>query len=517
MLAKLTVEPNKWFKYKSETPIEPGTYFWFMGHPPKGPKGETLKKKLGLIAAQCGREFRWLAPFEPWVKRFVDGMFDPLPPLTLKPDWGLIGIDPSLPRSWQRELVREAWNYLGRKMQYRKGWIAPLGAGKTLGGLLISQLYEANETAVLASRYLHETWRSQAEEWGFNPPLISTYESVHKLPESVKCLIIDESVSTKNPDAQRTKRIVELSGRCETVIGFTGIPTAGGGPPDWRWLRAVNPGCVPADMKAWQFAWGLDTQLKEVGPNKAYITEQWDHAAISAFISPYVHTVDLAEIAAEMPEITYNFITCPQPTDYSSIQAGAGTTSGTHKRLAQCLQATDGFIYNDDDQPVRFMSPKLHAIKEWVETLNEPVILVGAWTETVNQLAEMFTDHWPAVVSGATADPGREIERFKSGHTHLMIVNAGYSKGMNLQKVCRVIGFCSVSSKPDDLQQMIGRVARPGQRDGVTINFFCCENSLDRRRIELVQKHRDCSDTFIDRLLEEELCKHLGSAEKIGN
>ena len=501
MLAKLDVKENEWFKYKSEIALASGVYYWFMGQRPS----DQTKKRLGLIAASKGNQFRWFAPYEPWVKRFVDGIFDPMPALTLTPDWSLIGFNPDQLRAWQRALMLEAWNYLGRKMDYRRGWIAPLGAGKTLAGLTLSQLYNPGETAVLASRYLHETWKSQAAEWGIVAPIITTYESAHKLPDSVKCLIIDECIAFKNSDAQRTVRAMEVSRRCETVVGFTGIPTAGGGPMDWRWLRTIQPGCVPADPKAWQFAWGLDTRLQEVGPNKAYVTTQWDHDAISRFISPYTHTVDLSEIISEMPEITYNYIMCPAPVDYQSVQAGAATTRGTHKRLAQSLQATDGFIYNDDEQPIRLLSPKMQAVREWVETLDEPVLLVGAWTETVNQLAEMFEMHWPAVLNGGTTDPGREIERFKTGHTRMMIANAGFSKGMNLQKVCRVAGFVSISSKPDDLAQMVGRIARPGQRDGVTINFFCCDNSLDRRRIELVQKHRDCSEQFIEKLLAGEL------------
>jgi len=78
---------------------------------------------------------------------------------------------------------------------------------------------------------------------------------------------------------------------------------------------------------------------------------------------------------------------------------------------------------------------------------------------------------------------------------------------MNLQKICRIIGFLSVSSKPDDLEQMIGRIVRPGQRDGVQITYFVCEDTMDRRRIELVQKHRGCSQEFIEKLLLEELDK----------
>lgn len=818
MIVKYLVEPNTVTHYKQETFIEPGIYYRFLGQRPS----DELKRRLGLRACSKGRDFLWLTVCEPWVKAFIDGQFIVQPPMREQPDWSMIGVEPSVVRGWQKKLLTELWNYLRAGLNYRRGWVAPLGAGKTLAGLLAGQFYEPGEVGVLASRYLHETWRSQAEEWGVNAPIISTYESCHRLPDSIKCLLIDEcftadtlvhtarglrniqdirpgelvmsynhdsntlefqkvlgvlckkptnailkmrvaeeiiyatanhpfwdgeryaplvhfkpqdicfclprvpeptgspkhsgepekevlqhlvlspmayegipgTVSTntergigqsppenpisdlrgnifleketsetydggaagqikgnlpslgvkatcegwewywpdesrevstksvanstptgtqlschdfatakrkpegaqlseggyslpavsdshrsagqlsqspstsgtgqtetamlepvrldsilptkpgdswelvdservyclsvennhnffigkcgvlvhncvalKNSETQRSQKALEVSKKCETVIGFTGIPTAGGGPPDFRWLRAIEPGCLPADEKCWQFKWGLDTKLQEVGPNKAYITTEWDTAGIARFISPFVNTVDISEIASELPEITHTVIECETPQQFEQIRAGAATTSGVHKRLAQVLQCTDGFIYNDDNRPIRIVSDKLRVVEEWVRGLGEPVILVSAWTEAIEQLAEIFRDEWPAVLTGSTSDPSNEISRFKSGQTRLMIANAGFSKGMNLQKVCRIIGFLSVSSKPDDYQQMLGRVARPGQKDGVQIYHFHCKGSMDARRLELVRKHGECSEQFIDKLLLEELDK----------
>jgi len=42
---------------------------------------------------------------------------------------------------------------------------------------------------------------------------------------------------------------------------------------------------------------------------------------------------------------------------------------------------------------------------------------------------------------------------------------------------------------------------------GVNIVFFTCKDSLDKRRIELVQKHKEYSAEVVERLLLEELNK----------
>jgi hypothetical protein len=504
VLSLIEVGENEVSRYKQETFIAPGKYYMFQGMKPS----DVQKKRLQLMACsnRTGR-FMWLAPYEPWVKRMLDGSLIQVPAKLETVDWSLIGIRQELVRRWQQWLLNECYTYLRAGLEYRRGWVAPLGAGKTLAGLLIGQFFEPGEVAVLASRYLHETWKSQAAEWGFPIPLLSTPDSCHKLPNSVKCLLVDEIADLANPDTAKAIKATKVSEKCEVAVGFTAKPLRGRGPLDWRWLRILAPGSVPSDPKAFQFAWGLDTELKEVGPNKAYITTEWDKQKLAKFIAPFVHTIDISEISDELPEVTVSYIHCPKPKQYDQIKAGAGTTNGTHKRLAQVLQCTDGFIYNDADQPVRLPSEKLKAVVEWVEGLDEPVLLVAAWTDTINQLADLFIDLRPAVLSGGVTNPGAEIERFKTGQTRLMIANAGYSKGMNLQKICRTAGFVSIGSRPDDLVQMKGRLARPGQRDAVQFVFFVCDDTMDMRRIELVTKHNDCTEQFIEKLLLEELTK----------
>lgn len=508
MLSLIEIKPGEAHAYKQpDSPIEPGRYFKFGGFLPKNPEGEAKKKILELKAVELKGRFTWIAPCEPWVKRIQDGQLFSEPTLNEEPRWDLIGIDPNILRSWQREFAKEVWNYLRQGVFYGKGWIARVGAGKTLAGLTIMQLFEPSECLVIVERYLWETWRSQAAEWGFPIPALSTAESAHKIPAGkIKCLVVDEALRLKNPLAQRSQHVERIARECELVVGFTGIPTGGGGPLDFRWLRVINPGCVPKSPLAWQFKFGLDTQLKDVGPNKAYITTQYDRAAIAQFISPYIHTVDPEEIIRELPEIQFHFIECDAPKQYDLIKQGGATCSGTHKRLAQTMQATDGFVYDDQDKPIRFASPKLDIVQKLVEDIGEPVILVTAWSDAVDQLRNLFASEMPSVVEGGAAFD-TEISRFKSGLTRILIANAGFSKGMNLQSVCSNIIFLSTSTKPDDYEQMLGRVHRPGQKNGVNIFHICCKDTLDRRRVELVQAHKGCSEDFVLKLLLEELEK----------
>ena len=503
MLKKIVVTEG-WKYYKQERMIPPGTYLVGKNKPT-----DKDKKMYEMIPAQPpSGGFMWLMPSERWVIESLLGRLETKRQI-IEPDWKLIGFDPEKLRPWQRQAITEAYSDIYYTGKHRKAWIVSLGGGKTLTGLCISQMFE--RPLVLVDRYLHGTWRAEAQKWGMQCPIISTYESAHKVANP-DCIIIDEVLRVKSASAQRSQRIRELSKTAEAVVGLTGIPTAGKKALDFRWLRCIDPECVPETEIAWQFRFGLDTELKEVGGNKAYITTKWDDEAISKFISHMISTVDTSELLKHLPELEERFVECPKPSQFDLIAGGVATTRGTMKRLAQVKQCTDGFIYDDDEQPQLLNDAvnKVSRIRDFVETLGEPVIIYSAWTKGVELLAEAFKDQTPAVLTGG-GDTSYEIDRFLSGKTDIMIANSRYACGFNAQERCRIVLFASLSTQPDSLKQAIGRVYRPNQTKGCVVCYFVCEETFDRRVVELVKSHNDKSEEFINRLLTEELEKKYAS------
>lgn len=109
------------------------------------------------------------------------------------------------------------------------------------------------------------------------------------------------------------------------------------------------------------------------------------------------------------------------------------------------------------------------------------------------------------MIRGDTNDPGAEITRFKTGLTDVLLANARFSQGMNLQERCRIVAFVSWSLNPTDRQQAIGRVYRPGQKRGVQIVDFVAEDTLDARTLELIQGHQQLTAEQVEALLERSL------------
>lgn len=492
-----------WVRYKSYEPIPSGSYFIW----PRGSKPTTeIKRALGMLpASPPAGGFCWLVPASPWVRRVLLGSFDPTPP-SVPVDWSIVGIDPACLYPHQKELIEAAWSAVAAGGQFRKGAVWSLGAGKTLFGLALCNLGE--HPAVLAPKYLHETWKSEAEKWKVQIPLISTYESAHKLPKNVDVLVVDEIMCAKNPEALRSRKIREVSERATIAVGLTGTPTGGGGVLDWRWLDVLSPGSVPERDVNWRFLFGLDTTLEEVAPGRqAYVTKTWDEKKVAKFVAPFIDVVKADSLTACLPPIQFRTIKLPQPKSFLQIRMGVASDTTRSKVLAQARQCSDGFVLRDDGTPVHLSTEKLDAIEAFVEATGEPILLMAAWDESVTLLASRFESRKPSVIRGGMTeeDLGLAIRRFKEGETDLLIANARFSQGMNLMERCRVIAFMSWSSNPTDRTQALGRVYRPGQRNGVVAVDFVCEGTLDERTLELISGHTELSERQVENLLLKEL------------
>jgi hypothetical protein len=521
MLEQITItEKSGWTRYAGkdtkDTPeaIASGVYFVRRGWMTAEYR-EQFKQQLAPLAANdpAGR-FAWLLPAERWVKTLLDGF---LPPeLTM---YGLVEDCPdnrtaaeetlNLPagllsncRTWQQQFVFDYLYCKSKGWQYRRAAIVRVGGGKTLTSLMIAQDHES--PLVLAPSYVHDDWRREAAKWGLKCPRLSTYESASKHGGSADALFIDEALLGANPNTRRHGDALGVSRQARTVVGLTGTPQSTG-PMDLRWLRVVQPGCVPAEEKPWRYLFGTDTELVEVKPGqKAYVTKTWDQEKVSKFVSPYVMMVNPAEIVAELPEITFSRIYVDAPPKYKLVLKGAATNKSKSKALAQARMCTDGGLTDDAGQVLAHLSTaKLDAVEQFVQNLGEPVIIAARWDYMVNDLAERLFTYKPAVLKGG-ADYTAELSRFRSSETSVLIVNAQISQGMNLQEQASCLVFCSNSLKPTDREQLIGRIYRPGQKRGVRVFDIVARETLDEVALNLLEKHQDRSEAYLEAALRRE-------------
>ena len=523
MLTKVTV-PEKFYSLwkppdaEGETVwVEPGDYYCVRGRLRKEHK-DTFKQRMAPLACTDNKGgFCWLMPYERWVKDVYDGRIysKPYTVEDTKENRKELAESLSVPldlidetRTWQRQVLYEHEVERGEEKDYRRGAIVRVGGGKSLTGLLLARRYDS--PVVLAPAYVHRSWQDEATKWGLDCPTLTTYQSAHKIG-GADCVILDECLIAANPNTKVHGAALQLSSTAKCVVGLTGTPQSTS-PMDLRWLRAVSPGCVPAEEKPWRFLFGNNTKLVEVKPGlQAYVTSSWNHDLVNRFISPYVHVVRPEEILRELPEVTYQRITVPQPEQYKLILKGAATERGKSKAMAQARMCTDGAITDDNGRILaEFNTAKCDAVREFVAQAGEPVVIFARWDYMVDRLSKVFGGC--SVLRGG-ADYGKEIGRFLAGESSVLVANSCISQGMNLQERCRIVIFVSWSTKPTDREQAIGRVWRPGQTRGVIVVDVLAENTLDEKTVELLEKHKDRNEGFIESALAEELrkqCHEIG-------
>jgi len=503
VLTKITLRAEDgWTRYRQDQPIE-GTFYRFRGFRRWTP---AEKKALGLIAASRDKAFMWLMPFEPWVRRVLLGDLI-LPVFSGKPDWNLIGLDPKRLYPVQRKVIEQAWGAVEQGQQYRKGIIMGLGAGKTLIGLCLCAM--GDHPVVVAPSYLHSNWADDARKWGLPMPRITTYESSHKVSEA-DVVIIEEVLNLKSPEALRSRKVRTLTDKAQIVVSLTGTPTGALGPMDFRWLCAVSPGSVPESETCWKFLFGLDARLEEVAPGRsAYVVDTWDTDKVSKFVSPYIYSVDTQNLVAYLPEVQYQTVTLPTPKAYAQVRMGIASDTTRAKVLSQARMCADGFVLRDDGTVIELSTEKLDAIEDFVEKLGEPVLIVAAWDHSVTLLEKRLQAYSPSVIRGGLSaeESGFAVTRFKTGVTQVLIANASFSQGLNLQH-CRTLVIMSPSSSPSNFQQIVGRIYRPGQTRGCVVVSFQCEGTLDARTYDLVRGHIELSQEQVENLLAQELIQN---------
>jgi superfamily II DNA or RNA helicase len=499
MLKEIKISPKQFRRYKQNSFIDPGEYYTIDNR-----LNQDQKNILKPIAAQDRNGgFHWLLEKELWIKRLIEG--DKIQKLnksiTDNDLNSFFSFNISNCREWQKRVLMDVYEQLIIKSSYKRGIIAPLGAGKTLLGLILGNL--SFKTLVVAPRNIHEGWQSEALKWKTNIPRVVTYESAWKVNFEPEILILDEVLKVKNSKALRTQYIQKINSLI--TIGFTGTPTGAREALDLQWINTIIKTALPAREYQFKYLFGVNPRLEynEGADRNTLVIDSWNQDKISKFTANYIHNIDIKEIAKELPEREYIIYTVPFPKEFQSISKGMYAQNNS-KALSQLRQCSDGFLYTVQKGALKLNTEKIKQIIDIIENnTGESFVIYANWDYSVKALKEALINYSPSVLAGDTKDMNSEISRFKQGKTKILIANSRISEGMNLQENCRIMIFMSNSLNPIDREQAEGRIYRPGQKRGVKIiDIF--GSPLDKRQLEVLKKYKNFSSNYIEKLLMEE-------------
>ncbi len=142
---------------------------------------------------------------------------------------------------------------------------------------------------------------------------------------------------------------------------------------------------------------------------------------------------------------------------------------------------------------------KLDALEEIMEVAegNESLI-IGYWFKSDE---ERLRKRFPDMVFIKDHDTLEIVERWNRGEiANLAVQIAGASHGLNLQYGGATIIYFSNIWDLEVHDQFVGRVFRPGQNRGVTINYLCIANSVEQKIVGALRTKTKIQNHLLDDL-----------------
>ena len=150
-------------------------------------------------------------------------------------------------------------------------------------------------------------------------------------------------------------------------------------------------------------------------------------------------------------------------------------------------------------------SSKATRLKELVEEAKEDgrkVIVFSFFLSTIQKISEFLGNNCTQPITGAVSPERRQeiIDEFDNAPAGTVLISqiiAG-GTGLNIQSASVVI-ICEPQFKPSIENQAISRAYRMGQARNVLVYRLLCEDTIDERITELLEKKQKIFDEFADK------------------
>lgn len=411
------------------------------------------------------------------------------------------------------------------------GLFADIGTGKTIIVLrtILNRLADMKISAacvVAPIRVIEEVWEQEAELWPWvneltfsivrgqpaarlkalnkkvdifliNPDLIDWLCSLKKWP--FQMLVIDESTAFKDQGTKRFRRLKAKLVRTPYRIIMTGTPTPNSLMGLWSQMFLVDRGYRLGTSYTWfkrRYFYPADYQGYKWLPfpgSKRRILEAVAPCLFRIEASKATHKpvkenniwVNLPPRArAQYREMETRFLT--------EIRRGIVTAANAAVKAGKLLQISNGYVYDEDRNPVMVHEAKLNALQELVEELDQPVLVVYNYLHELAAIKKRFKKAEMI-----------DVDRWNTGKQSIALIHprsAGH--GLNLQKGGHHIIFFGLQYSRELYDQVIGRLARRGQEFTVIVHRILTRNTIDSVIDELLHFRQDEQQSFLSALKE---------------
>jgi SNF2 family DNA or RNA helicase len=316
------------------------------------------------------------------------------------------------------------------------------------------------------------------------------------------CVVIDESSSFKSHTAKRWKSMRKVIGKIRRMIQLTGTPAPNALLELWPQMYLLDKGERLENSRG-KF---LSKYCTLVG------NPQWNQWAVKPDRADAIHRA-VSDVVLRMKADDY--IDLPERIDVTvpvTLPPKARKTYEDMKRdflvaydggeilsvnaavqINKLLQISNGNLYTEDGDFINIHPAKLDALREIVDSTNEPLLVAYSYKSDLEILMREFPD---AVVID---NDNSVLDKWNAGEIPILLAHpASAGHGLNLQKGGSLIVWYGLSWSLELYQQFNARLHRQGQTKPVRILHILSENTADDAVLSALLSKTETQDTLLD-------------------
>jgi len=317
-------------------------------------------------------------------------------------------------------------------------------------------------------------------------------------------VVIDKLSSFKNPSASRFKSLKKVIGKSSRVVGLTGTPNPNGYIDLWSQIYLLDGGerlgktlsryrdtyFTPDKRDSYR----IFTYKLKAGADKL-INNVISDLCVSMKAKDYLELPDKIFINHEMSLKNRKIYDELEQEFYFEFDKGSEVTAASKSVLInKLLQLCNGAVYTDGDKYQVVHDDKLDKLEEMVEsTLDSPILCFYQYKHDLDRIINRFD-----FAKELSQD---NIDAWNKGKIKLLLTHpASSAYGLNLQDGGNVIVWFGLPWNLELYQQANARLHRQGQRCNVFIHHLICENTVEERVLETLQRKGIVQDELLDYL-----------------
>lgn len=306
---------------------------------------------------------------------------------------------------------------------------------------------------------------------------VTTYETTgfFKLDAGFKfsLLVVDEAHYVKNPEAQRTKNVTNLSDHTERLLFMTGTALENKVDEMISLIKILQP-TVASSVRGMEFLSSAPEFRSKVAP--VYYRRKRE------------------DVLKELPDLIENMEWCTMTSVEEAVYEDAVLNKG--------FAAARRVSWNVDDLKDSSKAMRMKEIIEEAEDDGRKVIVFSFFLDTIKKITEMLGKRCYGPINGSVTPQRRQdiiddFDKAPAGSVLAAQIQAG-GTGLNIQSASVVI-LCEPQFKPSTENQAISRAYRMGQTRNVLVYRLLCEDTVDERITALLESKQEIFDAFADK------------------